>query len=194
MNLTKILSIVFLVIAIGLAYFLVNSIKFEIDEAKRLELIESNVISKLKIIREAQVAYQAVNGQYTSDWDKLIAFIDTGHFYLTQRTETIRTLDYGAEEVSVTIDTLGMVLVKDSVFSERKYPNFRTEDLPFKPGTQRKVKFDIFADKIQRGNVMVDVFEVKDPKPDNPKRREKNNEKALRVGSRTDVTIAGNWE
>jgi hypothetical protein len=194
MNLTKILSIVFLVIAIGLAYFLVNSIKYEIDEAKRLELIESNVINKLKLIREAQIAYQSVNGQYTSDWDKLIAFIDTGHFYLTQRTELIETFEYGAEKVTVLIDTLGQVLVKDSVFSVNKYPNFKSEDLPFKPGTQRKVKFDIFADKIQRGNVTVDVFEVKDPKPDNPKRREKNNEKALRVGSRTDVTTAGNWE
>jgi hypothetical protein len=60
------------------------------------------------------------------------------------------------------------------------------------PGTN--TKFDIFADKINRSGVTVDVFEVKDPNPVNPERRKNNNEKALRVGSRTDVTIAGNWE
>jgi pyruvate/2-oxoglutarate dehydrogenase complex dihydrolipoamide acyltransferase (E2) component len=64
--------------------------------------------------------------------------------------------------------------------------------LPYVPGTN--TKFDIFADKINRSGVTVDVFEVKDPKPVNPERRANNNEKALRVGSRTDVTIAGNWE
>jgi hypothetical protein len=64
--------------------------------------------------------------------------------------------------------------------------------LAYIPGTEKK--FDIFADKINRSGVWIDVFEVKDVSPVNPERRKNNNEKALRVGSRTDVTIAGNWE
>ena len=64
--------------------------------------------------------------------------------------------------------------------------------LAYIPGTDKK--FDIFADKINRSGVWIDVFEVKDVNPVNPERRKNNNEKALRVGSRTDVTIAGNWE
>jgi len=64
--------------------------------------------------------------------------------------------------------------------------------LPYVPGTNQR--FEIFADEINRSGVTVDVFEVKDPNPVNPDRRKNNNEKALRVGSRTDVTIAGNWE
>ena len=42
---------------------------------------------KLKMIREAQIAYQGINGGYTSDWKKLINFIDSGKIYIIQRRE-----------------------------------------------------------------------------------------------------------
>ena len=32
------------------------------------------IIDKLKLIRSAQIAYQSVKGEYTSDWDELINF------------------------------------------------------------------------------------------------------------------------
>jgi|SRR5690606_25208000 hypothetical protein len=193
MNLTKILTIVFVVISIGLAYFLVDSIRTDINEERRIATIEANIIEKLKMIRDAQVAYQAVNGNYTSDWDKLINFVDTGKIYITQRREHIITLDYGADSVVVSIDTLGSVNVIDSLFSSEKYPNFQLERLPYIPGNETK-KFDIFADEINKGGVNVDVFEVKDPEPVNPARLKKNSRGPLRVGSRTEVTTAGNWE
>lgn len=193
MNLTKILTIVFVVISLGLAYFLMNSIRTDINEEKRITAIENNIINKLKMIRDAQVAYQSVNGNYTSDWDKLINFIDTGNIYITQRREHIITLDYGADSVVVDIDTLGTVSVKDSLFSEEKYPNFNLAKLPYVPGNETQ-KFDIFADEINKSGVNVDVFEVKDPAPINPARLKKTGRGPLRVGSRTEVTIAGNWE
>lgn len=193
MNLTRVLTIVFVVISIGLTYFLVDSIRTDINEEKRIATIEANIIEKLKMIRDAQVAYQAVNGNYTSDWDKLISFVDTGKIYITQRREHIITLDYGADSVVVSIDTLGSVQVIDSLFSAEKYPNFQLERLPYIPGNETK-KFDIFADEINKGGVNVDVFEVKDPEPVNPARLKKASRGPLRVGSRTEVTTAGNWE
>jgi hypothetical protein len=66
-------------------------------------------------------------------------------------------------------------------------------EVPNNPG----VMFDIFVKKIDRNGLMVDVIEVKDPKPINPGRRESNDQKTrkpLRFGSRTDVATAGNWE
>lgn len=193
MNLTKILTIVFVVISLGLAYFLVDSIRTDINEEKRIATIEKNIIEKLKMIRDAQVAYQAANGNYTSDWDKLINFIDTGNIYITQRKEHIITLEYGADSVVVNIDTLGTVSVRDSLFSQEKYPNFNLERLPYIPGNDTK-KFEIFADEINKSGVNVDVFEVKDPEPVNPARLKKTGRGPLRVGSRTEVTTAGNWE
>jgi hypothetical protein len=197
MNLTRILSIGFLITAIGLAFFLYSRIKFKIDEEKRIAAVEKNVIDKLKMIREAQIAFHAVNRRYTSDWDKLLGFVDTGKFYITQKTEKIiqrpAHLWHLGDSIYVQIDTLGTRLVRDSIFNAKKYPNFNLNTLANIPGSQGK-KFELFADRIVKGGVEVDVFEARDVAPVNPKRRAKNNERALRVGSKTDVTTSGNWE
>lgn len=74
-------------------------------------------------------------------------------------------------------------------------PNVDLTTLGKKPGTD--VPFDIFVGKVDKAGVMVQVIEVKDPKPDNPSRKETNeqkNRKPLRFGSRFDVSTAGNWE
>ena len=120
MVITRVLSIFFFVVAIGLAVLLVRNIKSKIDEDRRIERQEQLVINKLKMIRDAEVAYLATNGRYTADFDTLIAFIDTGSIYITQRSEEIKMLAYGAEEVTITVDTIGKVSVKDSVFVVRE--------------------------------------------------------------------------
>lgn len=191
MNLTKILTIVFYLISIGLAYFLVSGIAHDIEEEKMIRSVEVKVIDKLMKIRDAEIAYQVAKGVFTSDWDKLVNFVDTGAIYITERKETIIRLDYGADSVYVQIDTLGSVPVKDSLFSA----DFDAESLPFVPDSDKK--FQIWADKINKSGVMVDVIEVVDPDPVDPTRSEENeikNRKPLRFGSRTDVTTAGNWE
>jgi len=261
---TRIISIVFLLVAAYLGYYLVDSVKSVIDEEAYINRTESNIIEKLKLIRDTEVAYQLVHGKYTSDWDSLISFLDSGTIYITERREEIIPKEYGTEEIILHVDTVGNMPTKEFVFTElylllasdtgliqtmnfkvgdnitknyqlyslqtskkllkvrsqyegvvtkidvgpsttvnkgdniaemerHKYP--MTTDisrLAYIPGTDKK--FDIFADKINRSGVWIDVFEVKDINPVNPERRKNNNEKALRVGSRTDVTIAGNWE
>ncbi len=191
MNLTKILTIVFYVISIGLAYFLISSISHDIQEEKRITAEEAKVVKKLEMIRDAQIAYRDANGQFTSDWKKLISFVDTGRIYITERKETIIPLDYGADSVVIDIDTLGSVAVIDSLYSD----GFDPQTLPKKPGSDQE--FKIWADKINKSGVMVDVIEVVDPSPVDRTRSEDNdatNRKPLRFGSRTDVTTAGNWE
>ena len=193
MNLTKVLTIVFVLIAVGIGYYLINGIISTVEEEERIARIENRVIEKLQFIRDAQLAYKDVNGQFTSDWDKLISFIDTGKIYITQRREETVLLDYGAEETTIYIDTLGSVSVRDSIYDNPMYQKFSLSELMYVPVT--RAEFEIFADKITRSGVDVDVFEVKDPSPINPARRGENSIKGpLRVGSRTEVTTAGNWE
>lgn len=195
MSKTKIFTIVFAITSIGLAWFLFNSINSSIQEANRIERMENAIIDKLMMIREAEIAYKAVNGSYMQDWDSLISFVDTGSFYIVERTETIITLPYGADSTVVTLDTLGTVLVKDSVFS--KYSGFVATNLPYVPGIEPTVKFNIWADKIPKAGLMVDAIEVWNPSPVSPKRDEEsefNTRKPLRFGSRTTITTGGNWE
>lgn len=62
---------------------------------------------------------------------------------------------------------------------------------------QDGTKYEIFAGVVDKSGVKVQVIEVVDPKPDNPVRKESNdqkNRKPLRFGSKIDVSTAGNWE
>lgn len=145
------------------------------------------------MLRDAELAYQASNGKYASSWDSLKMFIETGQIWLIQRTETTKLLEYGKEEITVEFDTLGSVPVIDSLFNERKYPDFNIETLAIVPGSGGK-QFEFFADKVERNSYEISVFEIRDPAPINPKRRMNNNEKALKVGSRTDASTEGNWK
>ncbi|MDE0470587.1 MAG: hypothetical protein OXH57_01500 [Ekhidna sp.] len=193
----KIISVVMFIVWVSLAFFLFYSIKSSIDEDKRIASIEARIIEQLKMIREAEVAYMKVNGRYTSDWDKLISFIDTGKFYLVEKSETIIPLPYGKDSIVVIYDTLGTRLVVDSLFSGNKWPYFNLSALPFVPGVEPRTKFDVWADKITKAGLLVNAIEVKNPKPIDPSRDEEseyNTRKPLRFGSRTSVTTAGNWE
>jgi type II secretory pathway pseudopilin PulG len=196
MNMTRIVAIAAFIVSIILAVFLYNSIFDSINEAERIEKMENKVKNKLMMIREAQKAYQSVNGQYTSDWPKLLNFIDSGNFYIVSRIENIITLDYGADSSYWEIDTLGTKSIRDSLFSVTKYPKFDLASLPYTLGVEGK-KFGMWADQIDKNGVGVDVVEVWNTAPVNPIRKEKNDartKKPLRFGSRTSVTTSGNWE
>ncbi|AMQ56614.1 hypothetical protein [Algoriphagus sanaruensis] len=194
MNLTKVLSLVFFAIAAFLGYLLWKGVNDVVEEEKRIALLEAATIEKLEMLRDAQLAFQASNGRYSGTWDSLKTFIETGQIWIVERKETTKLLEYGAEEITVTIDTLGSVAVMDSLFNTRKYPDFNIALLPVVPGTGGK-QFEFFANKIEKtGGYMVSVFEIRDPAPVNPERRLNNNEKALRVGSRTDASTEGNWK
>ncbi len=103
-------------------------------------------------------------------------------------------LDYGAEETTLYLDTLGSISVIDSVFS--KYKSFNPNSMKFVPGYENVV-FEMWAGQIEKGGVSVNVVEVRNPKPVDPDRKESNEaniNKPLRFGSRTSITTAGNWE
>ncbi|GAB3660958.1 hypothetical protein GCM10028791_35160 [Echinicola sediminis] len=195
MNLTKILSAVFLLAALAVGFLLYKGVDDVMQEEKRIARIEARVIEKLQMLRDAQSAYLATKGEYAGSWSELKNFIEDGQIFIVQKTEETKLLDYGEEETTITYDTLGSVNVMDSLFNERKYPEFNLEALNVVPGSGGKT-FTFFADKVERGanKVLIDVFEIRDPAPVNPERKANNNEKALRVGSRTDASTSGNWE
>lgn len=193
MTLTRILSIVFLISSFTLGYFLYKSVDDVMQQEKLIIATEARIIEKLQMLRDAQGAYLATNGVYAGNWNELKKFIQEGKIWLVQRTETTKLLEYGKEEISVQYDTLGSVNVIDSLFNERKYPNFNLDNMHVVPGSGGK-QFEFFADKVERTQREIPVFEIRDPDPINPKRRLNNKEKALRVGSRTDSSTSGNWE
>ncbi len=195
MNNTKILTYVLGVVALGLAYYLVHFIYSDIETKRNIAEVEQQVKEKLMIIREAEQAYQATNGQFTSDWDKLTSFINEGKLYIVQKKPEIIPLGYGVDSIIMHIDTLDAVNVKDSLFSAAKYPELDIDRLAYVPGSEKK--FNIFADRIQKSGVTVDVIEVVDSDPVDKTRKEddeRRNRRPLRFGSKTEITTTGNWE
>jgi len=194
MEKNKIYTYSTLLLAVLLAGYLINSIKTSIDEEERISTMEAKIIEKLKLIRNAQIAFESVKGQYTSDWDQLINFIDSGNIYLIQRREETILLEYGAEETTLYLDTIGSISVIDSLFSN--IPNFSSKSLPAVPGIENAT-FKMWSGKIEKGGVLVNVVEVRNPKPVDLNRKESNEaniHKPLRFGSRISITTAGNWE
>lgn len=118
MTLTKILTPVFFAISLFLGYFLYSSIQETIDTREAIAIQEGQVIERLQLIREAENVYLEVNKKYTSSWDSLADFIRNGQVPIIERTEIITLLAYGAEEVTVQIDTLGFVSARERIFEE----------------------------------------------------------------------------
>ncbi len=192
MNILKAVSIIFFVIAIGLAFKLYKSIEGPILERKRVKAEETAKISKLKILREVEKAYLGVNGKYCGNWDTLVNFVKYDTIYNIERSEEIILRQYGGDSVIVRVDTVGSISVFDKLFPKEEYPNLNPDRLPYIPGTENK--FIIFSDKIEKNNLLVDVFEIKDKSPISHMSELRSKGEPLRVGSRVEVTTTGNWE
>ena len=168
----------------------------------------SNVIERLKDIRNAQIAFKSVNGIYSNDFQELIKFVDSAEFTITQKRDSsymeydrIYRIDM-LREIIVT-DTLGFVSVKDSLFAN----NLGYKDMASVPIQGIESLFSLKADIIDKNGYNVPVFEVRVPKDivlfDQNKdllSQEKEtisvdgvNGPDLVLGSLTDVSTSGNW-
>lgn len=126
MSITKIVSIVLLVISIALAAYLWHSIRSTIEFQESIAQTEDQITEKLEVIREAEKVYLEQHGHYTSSWDSLISFIQYAEVPITVRTETVIPLSYGRDSIRVDIDTLGYVSAKDRIF--RKTTSINSAD------------------------------------------------------------------
>lgn len=118
MNLTKILTYVLFAVSIFLGYYLYSGVQSTIEERKSIDIKEAALIEKLKLIREAEIVFQEVNGRYTSNWDSLMNFIQNGQVAIVERREEIIQKPYGGEDVIVHIDTLGFTPARERIFKE----------------------------------------------------------------------------
>ena len=203
-----IIQIVLWVGCIALGYLIYNSITGPINFKEVKQERYSQVIAKLKDIRNSQDAYRTVNGKYANDFNSLIRFIDTGKYVITQqRDSSFMEFDkaYGIDllkEVKI-IDTLAFVSVKDSLF--KKDPRYKTlMDVPTAPNGEKFTMKSAFVDK---SGYRAPVFEVKVDKNvilyDQPKDLlarenaaqsvEEVNGSSIYIGSLEEVSTTGNW-
>jgi hypothetical protein len=192
---------------IYLAYITFMSVYREIQfnqlKVKRYQA----VIDRLIDIRDTQLAYKEVNGNYADSFDKLIRFVDTAQVPITQRRDTLvldeeRTRAFGGVETFKTItliDTLSYYSVKDSLFKgNERYKTMmdvgvgepgakfvlkagKVDDIPVFEASVDKavVLFGQEAYLIEKEKQAFSIAGVKGP--------------TVKIGSMEEVSTSGNW-
>ena len=162
-----VIQLVLWIVIIFLGYLVFNSIYEPIKFNEVKEARYAKVINNLKDIRDAELAHRTVTGKFEGDWDKLVRFLDTAQFTLTQRRDTT-VMDeeyrksYGVDRrvEIVVIDTLGYKSIKDSLF--KGTDRYKTMmNIPIK-GIDKK--FELNAGTVSKNDSQIPVFEAKVPK------------------------------
>ena len=168
----------------------------------------TQVINRLKDIRNAQIAHKDVTGFYANNFDSLVSFVDNGIFTLIEKRDS-SYLEYNRlyridmlKEVEI-VDTLGFVSVKDSLFGQNESYKMMAK-VPIQ-GTDSE--FSIKADIIDKNGYQVPVFEVKVTKyivlfDQNKDLLDQENKvisvdgvngREIILGSMSEVSTSGNW-
>ncbi len=193
-----------------LSYLLFNSIYGEVKFHEVKEERYKLAIENLRDLRVAELAHKTVTGKYEGDFDKLVRFIDTAEFTLTQRRDSTildeeQTKLIGVDmykEITI-IDTLGYKSIKDSLFGSSD----RYKTMINVPIEGSNAKYELQAGTITRSNLEFPVFEAKVLKDvllfDQDKdfvNKEKQvvsvdgvNGDAITVGSMDQINTNGNW-
>ncbi|NHF59781.1 hypothetical protein FK220_010550 [Flavobacteriaceae bacterium TP-CH-4] len=203
-----IIQIVLWIACIVFGYLIYKSVTGPIEFNKVKQERYAKVIAKLKDIRNSQEAYKTVNGKYAADFNKLVSFVDTGNYTITQqrdssfmRYDKVYQIDMQVD--TVIIDTLGTIAVRDSLFKN----DDRYKTMMEIPGAASGEKVEMKADIIDKGGYKAPVFEAKVAKDiilyDQPKDLlakekaeasvEEVNGPAIVVGSLEEVSTSGNW-
>ncbi|MCT4629677.1 hypothetical protein [Winogradskyella sp.] len=201
------INIVLWGLIIFLGYITFNSVYDEIKFNKLKVERYKVVIDRLVDIRDSQLAYKEVNGEYAGSFDKLIDFVENGKVPITQRRDTLvldeeRTRAFGGVETMKTItliDTLSYYTVKDSIFKGNN--RFKTMD---DVGVGKSgAKFKLEAGKLDQ----IPVFEASVDKAiilDDQEKYLVEKEKqavsiagvkgeSVKIGSMEEVNTSGNW-
>ena len=207
----KILQIAFYLLGFVFCFLIYRSITGPIEFNKIKENRYTEVIKKLKDIRNVQDAYLKINGVYAKNFDELTKFVENARFTITSQRDTSwvefdKGFNIDVMRQGVRIDTLGYVSVKDSLFkNDTRYKTMG--DLPIIKDVD-KGQFKMETGEItDKNGVKSSVFQVYVPKEKIlqgldkdlvAKEVQKTSVEDVRgpniqVGSLTEITVNGNW-
>lgn len=177
---------------------------------KEKEKRYTEVIKNLIDIRNSQIAFKQVNGVFTSNFDDLVSFIETGKYTIVQRidkqvidAELTRRFGVDTYKDIVEIDTLGFVSVKDSLFkNSTRYKTMMNVPVG-KPGekfkleaayfTQNGIKIPVFQASVKKDIILFDQDPDMVAQENQVVSVDGVNGDVLKVGSMTEVVTIGNW-
>lgn len=193
-----VIKLVLLAAIVFLGYKLYSIIQEPIRFEKLKEKRYTAIKQRLEHIRDAQKVFRTETDAFASNFDQLIAFVDTGKETIIERKDSSFTYydkTYLKDMVKDTVVTrvLGFQSVKASLFGE----DFDSDQLRYIPGTEDEFVMD--AKKINVNDMVTPVFEAYAADTvifaDVYGRYEQfiENHHKLAVGSLTEPSLSGNW-
>lgn len=213
MKISQIKIILWPVILI-LIYFVYNSVRSEMDFNKNSGLRISENIQKLKDLRKLQMEYESANGFYANNFESLMSFFENDSIGIVkliwdqekekkffEKGESDDLTDADAIEMGILIADTILISAKELTFND-SYMKTRDNKYPLDVNKLSTIPFtskmyNIESGTINKGNVMVQVFEISANYQDIftglPIKNRKGLERLLKVGSMTEASLNGNW-
>ena len=205
-------QIALLVVAVIIGYYTYKTIEEPIQFEKAKKERYTKVVSKLKDIRKAELAYKTVHGQFTGSWDTLINFVQHDSLPLVRKigmlTDSMIEAGWTEEKAMkkgrIIRDTI-RINVQDTLFG-KAYP---VNKLMYVPVPDTVAEFYLGATILKTGSgIRVPVFEASVHNNTilhglnrqliinlNDERRANKKYPGLRVGNLKEANNnAGNWE
>ncbi len=158
----KVLQVILLFVIVGLGYLIYDSISQPIRYQEQYDKRKAAVVERLKLIREAQVAYKNQHEKYTGSFDTLVDFVKTGNYKLLvmEGVLTDSMLNEGMTEKKaielgiIKRDTI-YVSVEDSICK-----TIPADSIPYVPYTDG-ARFELGAASITTSSgLVIPVFEA----------------------------------
>jgi|TARA_R110000782_G_scaffold231061_1_gene317418 ABC-type multidrug transport system fused ATPase/permease subunit len=198
--LLNIVKIVFVALIAVTAYMNYDSIQSKIELEKEIKKRNKVVQERLENIRDAQIEYKKIKGEYAENFNKLLDFLKNDSIVLVYSEGEVPDSLIGQEaralELGIIIRDTTKVPVREELFKENFDKVVKDMNIvPFSDG----VEFEIASGEIEKGKVMVKVFEVKTPYKNVYNGLDLKNEGVdldayIAVGSMEEPTTNGNWK
>ncbi|HEY9081866.1 MAG TPA: hypothetical protein VIN73_00915 [Vicingaceae bacterium] len=198
--LLNVIKIVFVALIAVAAYMNYDSIQSKIELEKEIKKRNQVVQEHLENIRDAQIEYKKIKGEYAGDFNKLLNFLNNDSIVLVYSEGEVPDSLIGQEaralELGIIVRDTTKVPVREELFKENFDKVVKDMNIvPFSDG----VEFEIASGEIEKGKVMVKVFEVKTPYKNVYNGLDLKNEGVdldayIAVGSMEEPTTNGNWK
>ena len=207
----KKIALILIPLNIFLFYFIYNSINSEIEFNKDASIRISENVQKLKDLRQVQVKYKQTKGVFADNFESLIDFLENDSISIIKATgETPDSIINGQQMSDELALELGLISrdtayvpAKESVFDAGYMNNRKTEyaldinNLITVPHSN--TIYNIDAGEIEKGNVIVQVFEISTKYETvftglDAKNKSYDLDALLKVGSMTEASLNGNWK
>ena len=188
-----------LALSILIGYLIWDSIESKIELTETVKVRNGVVQAKLEQIRDAQVEYKRVRGEYADSFEKLTDFLKNDSIVQVKMEGEVPDSLLGQEakalEMGIIKRDTTKIPVRETLFQD----NFDAivDSMPYVPYTQGKT-FAIDAGEIEKGKVQVKVFVVTAYLKDIYAGLKTDNEgydmaDSLSIGSMEEPKTNGNW-